>query len=79
MTLATNPCASGLDNPFTRIALIAFLAGVGGSLVIVVLSALTKDRVGVVLGVVALGAGIMLMLLGVVLGGAGYGWHCPDY
>jgi hypothetical protein len=79
LTLAINPCASGLDNPFTRIAQIAFLAGIGGSLAIIVLSAMTKDRNGVVFGIVAAVAGLVVMFLGLLLASAGYGWHCPDY
>ena len=78
MTLAINPCAGGYDNPFTQVALIAFLVGIGGSLVIIVRSAATKNRDGVFFGVVAAVGGLLFMVFGMVLAGAGYGWHCPD-
>jgi hypothetical protein len=78
MTLAINPCASPLDNPFARVAQIAFLSGIGASLAIIVLSAVTKNRDAVFFGIVAGVAGLAAMLVGMLLAGAGYGWHCPN-
>jgi len=78
MTLAVNPCASGFDNPFTRVAQVAFLAGIGGSLVIIVLSARTKNRDGVGSGIIAVVVGMVAMFLGLLMASAGYGWHCPN-
>lgn len=79
MTLATDPCATALDNPFARIAQAFFLAGLGSSLVVIILSTATKNRDGVIFGIVAGIAGLLVMLAGMLLAGAGYGWHCPDY
>lgn len=78
-TLAINPCAGAIDNPFARVAQIAFLAGVGSSIAIVIFSAVTKNRDAVFFGTVAAVAGLLVMLAGMVLAGAGYGWHCPEY
>ncbi|MCU1440114.1 MAG: hypothetical protein JWP85_1111 [Rhodoglobus sp.] len=79
VTLAADPCASSLDNPFTWVSQIVFLAGIGASLAIIVRSAFRRNRDGVFAGVVAVVAGVVVMLFGLVLASAGYGWRCPDY
>lgn len=77
IVLATNPCAKGFDNLFTRVAQIAFLFGIGGSVAITVLAILTKNRRGLLGGSIAIVAGVLVMFMGLLLASAGYGWHCP--
>jgi hypothetical protein len=45
----------------------------------IVRSAFRRNRDGVFAGIVAVVAGVLVMLFGLVLASAGYGWRCPDY
>ncbi|MCU1410207.1 MAG: hypothetical protein JWR04_914 [Rhodoglobus sp.] len=78
LTLAVDPCASSFDNPFARFSQLAFLVGVGGSGALFIRAAVRKDRVGMGLAVAAAVGGIVIMLFGLLLASAGYGWHCPN-
>lgn len=79
VTLAADPCASSWDNPYARAAQIAFWVGLGGSALLIARAIVARDRRGLAASVVALCVGVIVMLAGMLLASAGYGWHCPDH
>lgn len=77
LILAENPCANSWSNPLARWMAIAFTIGIATSAGLLVVELIRKDRAAAITAGIAVVAGVLVFVIGMVLAGAGYGWHCP--